>query len=351
MRMPKDLREPDPAAPCLPQPGMEIVLPMLAVVAAMGAIPQLDKDQWEEKFRTLMQVGISSGAVGNGSSGVPEGTPVLPAPQMPVGPNPWPWEGHRPKKPIFKQPMEALVARPVQGVEKKTDPGARAALKKEWDRLRAIKTWDEDTVQSYWDAVRDLKLRGKPGKFARIFDLCVEKNSELPKKDKRRKFKGRVVYGGNRVWDESGEVALFEEINSCPSTMEAAKSAFAYGMLDGHTIQVADATQAYTQAHIDNSVAEHWVEIPEQAWPDHWWNKDGSPKYKRPVCRLELALYGHPNSGGYWEQHCEKHLRAQGFEDVQNWRSCFWHPRLELFLVVYVDDFLMSGPRASMEEA
>jgi hypothetical protein len=62
------------------------------------------------------------------------------------------------------------------------------------------------------------------------------------------------------------------------------------------------------------------------------------------VCPLVLALYGHPDSGGYWERHCEKQLSSVGFEPVEEWRSCFWHPKLSLFLVVYVDDFKLSGP-------
>jgi hypothetical protein len=39
-----------------------------------------------------------------------------------------------------------------------------------------------------------------------------------------------------------------------------------------------------------------------------------------------------------------------GFVRIGEWRSCYWHPRLRLFLVVYVDDFKMSGPASAMEE-
>jgi len=35
---------------------------------------------------------------------------------------------------------------------------------------------------------------------------------------------------------------------------------------------------------------------------------------------------------------------------VPEWRSCFWHSRLKLFLVVYVDDFKMSGPEGNLRE-
>ena len=63
-----------------------------------------------------------------------------------------------------------------------------------------------------------------------------------------------------------------------------------------------------------------------------------------------LALYGHPDSGGYWERHCHKHLVAQGFHEVPSWRSCYVHPTLRLFLVVYVDDFKLAGPKTSLAE-
>ena len=63
-----------------------------------------------------------------------------------------------------------------------------------------------------------------------------------------------------------------------------------------------------------------------------------------------LALYGHPESGAYWEQHCEAHLTSQGFEVVPNWPSTFWHPHFKLFLTVYVDDFKMSAATQSLPQ-
>ena len=42
---------------------------------------------------------------------------------------------------------------------------------------------------------------------------------------------------------------------------------------------------------------------------------------------------------------------AQGFERIKPWRSCYFHPKLMQFLIVYVDDFKMSGPSETMDEA
>ena len=58
---------------------------------------------------------------------------------------------------------------------------------------------------------------------------------------------------------------------------------------------------------------------------------------------LKRALYGHPDSGGCWERHCESHLFAIGFEAVPEWQSVYWHPTHKTLLVVYVDDFKIAG--------
>jgi len=63
-----------------------------------------------------------------------------------------------------------------------------------------------------------------------------------------------------------------------------------------------------------------------------------------------LALYGHPDAGGYWEQHCHKALLLGGWTLIKNgsWKSVYWHNALKLVLVVYVDDFKMAGPKESL---
>ena len=72
---------------------------------------------------------------------------------------------------------------------------------------------------------------------------------------------------------------------------------------------------------------------------------------KRPAVRLRLALYGHPDSGTYWERHCDQYLRSVGFTPISEvWNSCYYHEKLKLYLVVYVDDFKLSGPKASLAQ-
>ena len=125
--------------------------------------------------------------------------------------------------------------------------------------------------------------------------------------------------------------------------MEAAKAADCYGFFPGHPVEQADAEQAYTQAKLGGTPT--WVSLPPEARPAAW------AGMKNPVCPLRLALYGHPDSGGFWEKHCADHLLKAGFVEIDEWRSCFFHKQLQVYLVVYVDDFKMAGPVASLPKA
>ena len=114
--------------------------------------------------------------------------------------------------------------------------------------------------------------------------------------------------------------------------MEAAKAVDAHGLFKGHVIQASDADQAYTQALLGDEVpgrgavnckvkTEAWVRLPPEARPKSW----ATLGLRDPVVPLIKALYGHPDAGGYWEAHSEKHLREVGFEPVFNWPSVFHH--------------------------
>ena len=245
---------------------------------------------------------------------------------------------HEPDRPIW---LEACVARPVRKAEISRTPAARAALEKEWQKLYKANTWDESTVMEWSEVAARAKTKGTKAHVGRIFEICVEKGSELPAGDAGRKYKGRVVFQGNQVRDESFDYAIFGEVSSAPSTMQAGRAADAYGLLRGHGIQQADAESAYTQADITGDTPTY-VELPEHRWPASW------KGMRRPVCRLVKALYGHPESGACWEKHCYGHLETVGFKEIDSWPGTFYHGGLRLLLVVYVDDFKMAGPTANL---
>ena len=97
---------------------------------------------------------------------------------------------------------------------------------------------------------------------------------------------------------------MFQDLGSSPSTMEAGKAADIVGCMKGNNVQQADAEQAYVQADL-NSPVPTWITLPKNQQPKHW------EKFDKPVVRLRKALYGHPDSGTYWEQHCDAHLRSE----------------------------------------
>ena len=138
--------------------------------------------------------------------------------------------------------------------------------------------------------------------------------------------------------DENWDVAVFSSLSSSPSRMEASKAADHYGLFHGHDTETSDALQAYPQAKLGGT--RTWVRLPKDRWPAKWVKEDR----RDPVVPLDLALYGHPDAGGYWELKCNGHFVKVGFEPITDWRSCYFHPKLRLFLVIYVDDFKLSGP-------
>ena len=62
-------------------------------------------------------------------------------------------------------------------------------------------------------------------------------------------------------------------------------------------------------------------------------------------------MYGHPQSGAFWEEHCDERVRSIGFRRAcEEWPSCYIHDKLGLLLVIYVDDFKLSGPKDKLAE-
>eukprot|EP00959_Pyramimonas_sp_CCMP1952_P001429 29295-Pyramimonas_sp.AAC.1 len=121
--------------------------------------------------------------------------------------------------------------------------------------------------------------------------------------------------------------------------MQASKAADTYGLFEGRDVQQADSRQAYSQPMLGGTPT--WVRLPKEAWPESWAGMID------PLCPLLLALHGHPDADGFWEQHCEAHVMSKGFVPITCWRSCYYHPELELFLIVYAD-FKLAGPSRNL---
>ena len=81
-------------------------------------------------------------------------------------------------------------------------PEAKAAVQKEWNRVLEKKTWrvpeKPEDVEFYDQVIRRPKSTGRPIRLGRLFDIGVLKGSELPEGHVNRKYKGRVVFGGEQ---------------------------------------------------------------------------------------------------------------------------------------------------------
>ena len=181
----------------------------------------------------------------------------------------------------------------------------------------------------------DARRQGVSVHLGRICELCYEKGSELAADDESgdRIFKGRDVFLGDNVKDEYFDYAVFEELGSAPPSMEAARCIDALSTFARYVETQADAVSAYTQSFLKG--IKTWVHLPKERWPD-WWH---TLPYHDPVVPLYLALYGHPDAGGYWEEQCESAVKECGWIAFEEWQSVFWHPEHKALLVIYVDDF------------
>ena len=239
--------------------------------------------------------------------------------------------------------FNAMVSRPVGRAEIESNPKAKEAMLKEWKGLRDQEVFDFSMVREYDDVVAEAKKNKKEVHMARVHGICVEKNYQLPEGNPGRKFKGRGVLLGNQVKNQHWEAPFFQDLGNSPASFEASRWADFFGCLPGHSVKLADAIQAYIQAKLKGPLC--WVELPTDAWPPEiqYW------KFRRPVVRLDKALYGHPDSGTMWEQHCDKKVQEIGFKPIgEEWPSMYFHDELKLLLVIYVDDLKLAGPSENL---
>ena len=128
---------------------------------------------------------------------------------------------------------------------------AVSALQKEWDNLQERKCWDLKKARPWREIQREMNAKGKRIHLGSLCELVYLKGSELPEGHAGRKLKGRVVFLGDRVRDQLGAAAVFEELTSSPAGMEASRFCDLYDTYGDHTCMQSDAPQAYTQAPLD----------------------------------------------------------------------------------------------------
>ena len=92
------------------------------------------------------------------------------------------------------------------------NPAAKAAVDKELDTLEKIPAWNLTKVRSKKEVIDEARTSGAKVHFALLMDICHLKNAEL--ETKLPKYKGRVVFRGEIVKDDSGSYAVFTEQGS-----------------------------------------------------------------------------------------------------------------------------------------
>ena len=139
-----------------------------------------------------------------------------------------------------------LVHKLISVLQAMKIPAAKAAVDKEWDKLEKIPAWDLTKVSRKSVVIDEARTKGAKVHFASLMEICHLKNAEL--ETKHQKYKGRVVFRGDIVKDDSGSYAVFTEQGSSASQMTAATKVMdIICRLPGCGGQAADAVSSYTQ--------------------------------------------------------------------------------------------------------
>jgi len=213
------------------------------------------------------------------------------------------------------------------------------------ENLEKRKVWEWESLREWDDVSAEARDNNQEIHLGFLFGLMVEKGSEFTDEDdERRYFKYRVVFRGNDVKDQNWEVAMFQEMATTPTTLEASRYSDLLATFPGNSVEGRDVEQAYLQADFEGPPT--YIVLPKELWTPEMF------KMKCPVFRLKRALYGHKNSGAYWQKFCnEQCLKADFWPISDNWPCAYWNEKTQQFLIVYVDDMKLAGPAHLMEEA
>ena len=193
-------------------------------------------------------------------------------------------------------------------------------MKAEGAKIRARKVWDDSSVieREVLCSQADDK-KGETIHVAHTMTITGVKNSKLPAS--QHIHKGRVVYGGDAVKDQDGLPAMFRELHSLPTNIQAVNLTLFLGLVEGFVIQTADACAAFLQAPL-SSTTPTWVTLARELWLPSW-----EGRFRRSTVCLSKASYGHPEAPAEWHSFfggviC-KHLNA---ELVDGFASAYWLP-------------------------
>ena len=155
----------------------------------------------------------------------------------------------------------ACVTKNLSRAEWTRDERGLKAVQDEAAGLRANGTCDDNSVTTLNNPKAQVKATGVQLKIASRLTLCGIKYWECP--SDQWKYKGRIVYRGDLVKDQSDHIVLFENTATCPTGLTALNITLFYGMLEGNSTSCGDAVQAFLQAPLEE---ETWIIIGEELW-------------------------------------------------------------------------------------
>ena len=213
------------------------------------------------------------------------------------------------------------------------DGNSLDAVRKEAEGLRFNTTWSDKSATLVSELRSNARKSGRTIKIAELLTLCGIKHYELAPEFHR--YKGRIVYRGDYITDESHNIVFFEETATTPTALTALNLTLWFGCLKEHTITRSDAVQAFLQAPLPE---ETWAILPSSI-------REKFPATAKVAVRLLKSLYGHPLAGRLWQEHLSAALTALGAVEVAEHPSN-WLFRLEgqvMVLNIYVDDLTLAG--------
>ena len=186
----------------------------------------------------------------------------------------------------------ALITRNLPRREWQAEPKALEAIAQEAEGLRRNGTWDDSTAMPLHVLRSNARAQGRKLRVAELMTLCGVKHAELA--PEFQKFKGRIVYRGDRVLDEFNNLVFFEETSTTPTGLIALNTSLFWGCLPGHSVSCSDAVQAYLQSELKE---ETYVILPKELWLQGWEKRFGAQT--RVVVRLRKSLHGHAQAGRF----------------------------------------------------
>ena len=232
----------------------------------------------------------------------------------------------------------ALSTRNLSRREWQAEPKALEAIAQEAEGLRRNGTWDDSTAMPLHDLRSNARAQGRKLRVAELMTLCGVKHAELA--PEFQKFKGRIVYRGDRVLDEFSNFVFFEETSTTPTGLIALNTSLCWGCLPGHSVSCSHAVQAYLQSELKE---ETYVILPKELWLQGWEKRFGAQT--RVVVRLRKSLYGHPQAGRLWQEYLSRILVSLGGKESQEFPSSWFFEYHDgvLILNIYVDDLSLCG--------